>query len=176
MDLGVAPEWVSQTLPLMLWGAAIAGGVWLVFVVLDYVNRRDYNLTVADRGGSGEKPDFLSVDHEKREAAKRAGEAFDEKIEQRDQAEAAEAAAPAAKAKRVLTLASIATAFFAVITVATAAIGAIGRIEYYDEAVRRLSSWERLVEIISAYWLGFLVVALMIAAQIFYAVRQARSG
>lgn len=176
MDAGVAPEWVSQFLPVVLWGAAIAGAVWLVFVGLDYLNRRDYNLTVADRGGSGGKPDFLAVDHEKREAARRAGEALDARLEARDRAEADAAGPAAAKARRALTLASIATAFFAAVTVATAAIGAIGRIEYYDEAVRRLSNWERLVEIISAYWLGFLVVALMVAAQIYYAIRQARSG
>lgn len=175
MQADVAPEWVALLLPIVLWAALAAGVAWLVLAALDYYNRRAHNLTMSDRGGSGGRaPDFLTVDHEKREAARRAGEVFDEKIAARDAAEAAAAAGEPARSP-AMGWARIATVFFAVVTVITVAIGAIGRIETFDEGVRRLSSWERFSEIVSIYWLGFLVVAAMVAVQIFHAVRQTQS-
>lgn len=179
MEPGVAPEWVVEYLPVFLWAAAAVGAIWLVLTILDYLNRRAYNLTVSDRGGDpGETPGFLKVDHEKRAAAQRAGEAFDEKIKARDAAEAAaaDAATSGGAARQALSLARLGTIALAIISVATAAIGAIGRIEYYDEAARRLTSWERLTEIISTYWLGFVVVAALLAIQIYQAIRQVRAG
>lgn len=177
MGAGVAPDWVAQVLPLMLWAAAAAGAVWVVLAALDYYNRRAYNLTMGDRGGAGGRtPDFLKVDKAKREAARQAGETFDAKVAARDAAEASAAAGAPPEPSKALTLARLATIGFAAISIVTVAVGAIGRIEYYDEAVRRLSNWERLTEIISAYWIGFVVVALMIAAQIYHAVRQAGSS
>lgn len=174
MNASVAPDWVIQVLPVALWAAVIAGLVWLAFVGLDYLNRRDYNLTVADRGGSGgPDPDFLKVDHEKREAARRAGAVFDHKME--DRAEAAAAGEPTPNARKAIGVAKFSTVFFAFASAATVAIGSLGRIEFYDEAARRLSSWDRMAELISTYWLGFLVVAVLIAAQIYHAIRQARA-
>ncbi|MCI4666274.1 MAG: hypothetical protein MRY74_16295 [Neomegalonema sp.] len=174
MEAGVVPGWVAQALPIILWATAALGAVWVVLAVLDYLNRRAYNLTMADRGGNGgAQPDFLRVDGDKREEARRAGEAFDEKMRARDAAEAGEPSAPNQSA---LSLTKIITLIFAVITAITVIVGAIGRIEYYDAAVRRLSSWERFVEIVNAYWPGFIIVALIVAAQIYHAIRHVRAG
>ncbi|MEM9725227.1 MAG: hypothetical protein AAF909_07180 [Pseudomonadota bacterium] len=179
MPPGIAPSWVDTWLPLLLGAAALAGAAWLVLVLLDYFNRRAYNLTMADRGGSGATPDFLKVDAEKREAAREAGEVLDEKIAERERA-AAEAAAAAAAggvsetAARVAPLARLTTAAFALLTVGVTAVGALGRIEFYDEGARRFSNWERLVELVSTYWVGFAVVACLVLIQVYHAVRAMR--
>lgn len=174
MNPGVAPDWVAQWLPIILGLTVIAGAVWLVFVLLDYLNRKDYNLTPADRGGAGgSKPDFLSVDHAKRAQAQAAGEAFDQKIAARDRAEA-EAAAPAPARSKFGGVARMVTLIFSILTIVVVGVGAFGRIERYDEAVRQLTNMERLTEIVSTYWMGFLVVIGLVVAQIFQAVR--RSG
>ncbi|MEM1419884.1 MAG: hypothetical protein AAGF51_04595 [Pseudomonadota bacterium] len=172
MEPGVAPEWVQQLFPWMIWGAVIVGLIWLVLLTLDYLNRRAYNLTMADRGGSGGDPGFLKVDKDKRDAAIAAGEDFDKKIEARD---AAERAPTPSAAAQYLPIAKVVTAVFALLTMVTAVLGSVGRIEYYDEAVRRLSSWERFSEIVSNYWLGFVVVLLLIAIQVYQFVLQLRS-
>jgi len=172
-----APGWVADLLPVALWASVVAGAVWLVLSLLDYQHRKAYNLTIGTRGGKGATPDFLTVDHEKRAAARAAGDAFDAKIAARDLSEAeAERAPGPAPAGKAMSIAKLATAAFGTVTAISVILGAVGRIEFYDDAVRRLTSWERLVEILEAHWIGFVVAALIIVAHIAQAFRQARSG
>ena len=164
MEQGVAPEWVVAYLPIMLWAAIAVGAVWLVLTVLDYMNRRAYNLTMSDRGGSpGAEPGFLKVDQEKRDAVIAAGEKFDEKIAAQ---EAARAAAQAPVPSRATHVAGWGAGVFGVLTLLTAVIGAFGRVEFYDTAARQLTNFERLGQIIGTYWLGFVIVLILIAIQI----------
>ncbi len=165
MERGLAPEWVASALPILLGVAIALGAIWLGLALLDYLNRRAYNLTVADRtGNGGSKPGFLSVDQEKRDAAIAAGEAFDQKIAQQ---EAERAAKSAPTASRAASFAGWGAGIFGFLTMITAALGAFGRIEYYDAAARQLTNFERLGQIIETYWIGFLIVAIMIAIQIY---------
>lgn len=162
MEPGLAPGWVESALPILLGAAVVLGLVWLGLALLDYFNRRAYNLTVADRtGNGGRQPDFLGVDHEKRAAAMEAGKAFDEKVAREEEA----AASGGKSAAR--DYAGWGASIFAFLTLATAVIGAFARVEYYDTAVRQFSNFERLGQIIQTYWLGFIVVLLLIAIQIY---------
>lgn len=164
MEQGVAPEWVTAYLPILLWTAIVIGAVWLVLAFFDYRNRQAYNLTMSDRGGaSGEDPGFLKVDKEKRDAAIAAGEAFDRKVAAK---EAARAAAEAPSTSTATGVAGWGAGIFAFLTMITAVIGAFGRVEYYDSAARQLTNVERLGEIIGTYWLGFIIVLILIAIQI----------
>ena len=56
-------------LPVVVWLCAALAAAWFGLALLDRWRRRTYNLTVAERGGSGATPDFLKVDRAKREAA-----------------------------------------------------------------------------------------------------------
>lgn len=161
MEPGLAPGWVESALPILLGVAVVLGVIWLGLALLDRLNRRAYNLTVADRtGNGGRQPDFLKVDEEKRAAAIEAGKAFDEKV-----ARSEAAAAPGRNAAQAY--AGWGAGLFAFLTLATAIIGAFARVEYYDTAVRQISNFERLGQIIETYWLGFIVVLLLIAIQIY---------
>jgi len=175
MEPGVAPDWVVQLLPIVLWAAIAAGALWLVLRILDYANRRAYNLTMADRGGKGADPGFLSVDHDKRAAAQTAGDAFDAKIAARDAAEAAGDAPPPATSAKT-SISKLVTLALGAVTAISVVVGAVGRIEVYDDAVRRLTSWERLSEIVATHWVGFVVAALIIVAHVVQTARQSGSG
>lgn len=128
--------------------------VWLVLSVMGYMHRRAYNLTRAESGGSGGvKPDFLRVDHARREAAIASGAAY-------DAARAAADASPAAE--RGSRLAGLAVAATAIVTFLATAGGALTKIEAIQGAYNSLTSWERFVALISAYKVGFSLALIFI--------------
>jgi hypothetical protein len=62
------PDTVDTVLQILFWAVMASAALWAITETLAYFNRRAYNLTHAESGGSKNiKPDFLKVDHEKRE-------------------------------------------------------------------------------------------------------------
>ena len=154
---------LSLVIPLMSFAALL----WLIFWYLNYKRRRALNLTVAESARQdGVQPDFLKVDHDKRDAALRAGETFDAKIAARDAPQE-----PAPVVDKCRGAAKIVTILLALVTMLTGIVGALMRVEIYDEAVRRLGVWENMVAIITQYPLGFAIAVGIIAVTAFNAFR-----
>jgi hypothetical protein len=164
--MNLSPETVDQIFNILQWVIGISAAVWLVTSVIGVLHRRAYNLTYAESGASKKiKPDFLTVDKDKRDAAIKRGERYDEELARRER-EAAGKAGTAAAAGRWSGLLAQMSAW---IGVGFAALTTLTRIGPTDEAVRNLGRWETFEKIVSEHQVGAVLSVGVIAAS-FYTV------
>jgi hypothetical protein len=148
------PEQISNLIALLLWVMVGLAVLWVVLSVLRYMHRRAYNLTPAETAHAKNiKPDFLTVDHAKRDKAMAGGAAFD----------AVRAGVPedgkVATSSKITRLAVFGAALVSFLTAAAAALLKVETIqEFYD----KLGSWDRFVAILSTYKIGFAIAAVII--------------
>ncbi len=162
------PENINQILDIVTWGLVIFGVAWLVTSVLGAMNRRAYNLTHAESGGSKKiEPDFLKVDKAKREAAIARGERYDEQLAKREAP-----ARPANPVSAAGTWSRIAASATALIGVVFTAVTTMQRVGVTDEAVRDLGNWEKLKTIISQHQMGAVLCLAVIASNVYIVVRK----
>ena len=131
--------------------------IWLVLWIYKSIRAKSLNLTdMQTVDDASARPDFLKVDHAKRDAALKAAEVFDRHVAQRD-------APPVDKAvNKYCLLAKAVTIVFAIASLATGVIGAVTRVKEYDEAVKKYGIWDNFVELVNAYPVGFVVAVVVI--------------
>ena len=98
-ELGI-PGWLEP----LLWVTVVIVALWLASSIFIHMRRRASNLTSTHEAKvkKDAAPDFLSVDHNAREAALKRGETFEKELDEREKAEAA--AAEGKKPKSTATL------------------------------------------------------------------------
>lgn len=131
--------------------------IWLVLWIYKSTRAKSLNLTdMQTVNDASARPDFLKVDHAKRDTALKAAEVFDRHVAQRD-------APPVDKAvNKYCLLAKAVTIVFAIASLATGIIGAVTRVKEYDEAVKKYGIWDNFVELVNAYPVGFVIAAVVI--------------
>lgn len=153
----------QDLLPWLLWGLGLLAIIWLVSGVIGYMQRRAYNLTPAESGGSGKiTPDFLTVDHAARQQTIERGKAFDAMLAPPP---VAATVATAINYSRILALILSVASFIAAIA------GAVQKIEPIQAAFESWSSWDRLIDIIARNKLGFVIAFIVILANLVLFVR-----
>jgi len=159
---------LSYLIPLLI----VCCVIWIGFTILDGMRNRAFNLTTSETvgGSSSDRPDFLKVDHEKREAALRGGEAFDAHVQKRD------ASSEAVSSSARTGIAGKCTVLLAILSLVTGAIGALMRVEAYDNAVRKFGIWDNVVETVSNHPVGFVVAMAVIAVAAFNVFRAIHKG
>jgi hypothetical protein len=144
--------------------------IWLALALVAWWRRRAYNLTVAStaRRSGKAQPDFLHVDEKARKAAIARGEAHEEFIEDRERDEAA-AALEAAKQPINLAqrIAGFAALLMSIFTLSTVALGAVTNVSKMGDALKSVSSVDKVEKIVSDHWLGTTVAALVIAWHVY---------
>lgn len=163
--MNLSPETIDQIFDILQWVLGITAGVWFVTSVIGVFHRRAYNLTRAESGESKQiRPDFLTVDKEKRDAAIKRGEKYDEELARRER-DAGGKPAPVVAGKWSATLAKCSAWF----TVGFAGLTTVPRIAATDESLKQLGRWETFEKIVSEHKLGAVLSVLVIASS-FYAV------
>ena len=142
-DGSYIPDWMGT----LLWITAVIVAVWLVSFIFILMRRNATNLTPTQNASvkKSAEPDFLKVDHKKREEAIKRGEEFADKLTEREKAEAAAAAAalhpdakkkdPASLLENLAKLASIAFSIFSLIGVI---LGAITQVDKMNTSLTNL--------------------------------------
>ncbi len=165
----------AETLDTILFWATTAlivfAILWLLLWIYKTLRAKSLNLTDMQKVDQTDvQPDFLKVDHEKRQAALNGGEAFDRYVAERD-------APPADKAAhKCCLLAKALTITLAIASLATGIVGALMRVEAYDEAVKKYSAWDNLTALISKYPVGFTVAVAVICIVGFNFYRSLRTA
>ena len=155
---------VQWMLAILSWCVIIFGALWLVAAVVGFFHRRAYNLTHAEAGHSKNiKPDFLKVDHAKREAAIQRGEAYDEVLTAREAAALSGGAATTAKVGLWSRLAALTMATLALVA---AIIGSLQKIESVQQGINQMSSWDRFAQLVSDNKAGAAVAVIVIGANV----------
>jgi hypothetical protein len=160
------PENVSQVLTVLSWTVAIAAIVWLVTSVIGALQRRAYNLTHAESGGSKKiRPDFLTVDKDKREAAIKRGERYDEELAKRERP--APQPGPVPEAGRWSRFAASAATLTCLGFTALSTVRLVGPTE---DTVRSLGSWETFQKLASEHQIGAVVCVAVIASNAYLVI------
>lgn len=160
------PQTIDRYLPIIAWLIVGFGGLWLVTSVIGYFQRKAYNLTHAESGSSKNiKPDFLKVDHAKREAAIERGAKFDRELNRREQ--------PPAPVETVGRWSRILATTAVLIGLIVTVVGTLQRVESLQ---RDFSSWEQFMEIVRQNQLGALVAVAVIAANGYVAYTKIKAG
>lgn len=162
------PETVDRYLPMISWLIVGFGGLWLVTGVIGYFQRKAYNLTHAESGSSKNiKPDFLKVDHGKREAALERGAKFGQELDRREEAALKPPIAAVCRWSRI----------FATLTVLVGlAVTIVGTLQKVESLQQDFGSWDRFVQIVQQNQLGAIVAAAIIAANCYGAYTKIQSG
>ena len=161
-----SPENVSLVLTILSWVAVIAAIVWLVTSVIGALHRRAYNLTHAESGGSKKiRPDFLAVDKEKREAAIKRGERYDEELAKRERP--APQPGPVPEVGRWSRVAASAAALTGLGFTALSTVRLVGPT---DQTVRSLGKWETFQQLVSEHPIGAAVCVAVIASNAYLVI------
>lgn len=168
MSANVVQIVLSSAIPLMI----LATLVWLVLLGYLAYRRKVLNLAKAETVNTDvEKPAFLSVDHDGRQAKLDGGAKFDNYVSERD----APVAPPITKAddapSKYCAFAKLATIIFALITLVTGVVGAFMRVQLYDETVRSLGVWSNLQSMVKSYPVGFAFALCIVLVTAVNAVR-----
>lgn len=141
-----------------MWLCIGLAAVWLMLGLYARWQRRAYNLTHAEKGRGGVQPDFLKVDHAKREAALERGRP------------AAEPVVAVQAASRYSRLAGLAATVFAVLTLLVAVLKAVTSLDEYtamaSEAVELVTNTEAMGAVLRDYWPGLLVALAVVLVQV----------
>lgn len=160
------PENVNQVLELLTWALLAFSLVWLVTAVITRQHRRAYNLTHAESGGSKKiRPDFLSVDKAKREAAMARGERYDEELARREPPPA-----PAVEKARFWSRLGASSA--AIIGLIFTALSTVQRVEATDRVIQDLGSWEKMKLLVSEHQVGAILCVAVIVANGYTVIRK----
>ncbi len=168
------PQTVDTVLLILTWFVVIFGGLWLVTGVIGYMHRRAYNLTRAESGRSKNiQPDFLRVDHKKRDAAMKRGAAYDRELERRDEAEAAALKPPV---DRLHAWSKAAATVSAAFTLLTAVIGTLTKVDSMQAGAQQLGSWDSLVDTMNRHPIGSSVAIIVIIANVIVFIKAAKKA
>jgi len=152
------PETIDTVLRLLSWGLFSFTALWAVTGTIAYFHRRAYNLTRAESSRSQNiKPDFLTVDKDKRQQAIERGEAYDKVLQGEGPTSAVETASLWSR------FAAMTTAVLALITLIVGTLNSIGALQ---QGVERLSNWEALSQLVSEHMAGTVVALIVIAANV----------
>ncbi len=152
------PETIDTVLRLLSWGLFAFTAIWAVTGTIAYFHRRAYNLTRAESSPSKNiKPDFLTVDRNKRQEAIERGEAYDQVLQSR--------AAPSTVETVSLwsRFAAMTTAVLALVTLMVATLNSIGQLQ---RGVEKLTNWETLSQLVSEHKAGTAVALIVIGANV----------
>jgi len=164
-------NWVDTVLSGVVPALILSALAWIALSVFDLMRKRALNLTTAETVSQNtNQPGFLKLDAEKRDAALKAGEAFDDYVVNRD---TQSAVTEPTKAKGI---AGKCTVFLALLSLLTGAIGALMRVEAYDNAIKKFGVWDNVVETVSNHTVGFVVAMAVIAVAVFNVVRAIQRG
>ncbi len=145
-------------LPVVMWLCIGLAALWIVLSLYARWQRRAYNLTHAEKGGTGAQPEFLKVDHEKRRAALERGKPV---------AESAEAPPPRTRYSRI---AGYAATLFAVLTLLVAVLKAVTSLDDYtemaSEAASLVTDTDAMATVLRDYWPGLLIALAVILVQV----------
>lgn len=159
-----SPDNIDAVLRILSWCVIAFGALWFTTGAIAYFHRRAYNLTRAESGGSGVskpiKPDFLTVDKAKRQAAIDRGQAYDAVLEAR------EPAAAGTTVEKVCLWSRFAAMSTAVLGLVAMVVGTITKIDSLQAGINRLSSWERFTQLVSDNQAGTVVALAVIGANI----------
>jgi uncharacterized membrane protein len=158
------PENVQTVLRIVTWCLFAFAGTWLVTSLIGYFHRRAYNLTRAESGPSKNiKPDFLTVDKAKRQAAIERGNAYTAVLEEREAA-AEPAVSPAVKKAHHWSWFLATTA--AVVGLITTAIGSLAKIDQMQADVVKITSWDKFSHLVGQNQAGAIVAVAVIGANV----------
>lgn len=159
MQTLLSPENIDTGLRFLSWCLVVFAAVWAVSGVIGYFHRRAYNLTHAESGGSKNiKPDFLNVDHRKRQSAIERGRAYDAVLDSRD--------APASPAEQLSVWSRIAAVTTALVGLFVTILGTVTRIGSLQSGVEELSSWDKFSNIVSRNKAGAVIAFAVIAISV----------
>ncbi|HVY88616.1 MAG TPA: hypothetical protein VG942_07090 [Hyphomonadaceae bacterium] len=162
------PDWLST----LLWITAVVVAIWLVSFIFILLRRNATNLTPTQNASvkKSAEPDFLKVDHKKREEAIKRGEEFAEKLTEREKAEAAAAEAALHPDKKKTTvgmlenLAKLASIAFSLFSLAGVILGAITQV---DKLNTTLSSMDKIWLVIAKYPVPVAIAVFVIGYHIY---------
>jgi hypothetical protein len=168
------PGWVHDLLVPLGFALVALFVAWLVLAILGALHRRAYNLTKAETARPrAEDPSFLKVDHEAREAALARGDAYVRPADRETGEKAAARTAPSSSIWAFLCrlgviLVAVAHFGVVVVSVADATYNA-------ERVVQDISASDRFTAIVSKYWLGLSLGAIVLAAEIVRFVQSRRA-
>jgi hypothetical protein len=152
-------------------GTIIVTAVWLALVIFIMLRRRASNLTPIQAARKKDvKPGFLTVDHEKQEAMKRAGAAYDSELARREKDEEVEAQAKTETKGADTVMARIArllSVIMSVFTLATLIGGVIFNVNYLGGMLREYSAVDRLFIVVQEHPIAVAVAVLVIGYHIY---------
>lgn len=145
-------------LPVVIWFCVGLAGLWLLLSLYARWQRRTYELTRAESGGTAKQPDFLKVDHEKRRAA----------LERGKPVGTIDEATPTTS--RLARLAGYSATLFAVLTLIVAVLKAITSLDEYtqmaSEAASLVTDTDAMATVLRDYWPGLLIAIAVILVQV----------
>jgi hypothetical protein len=163
------PGNIERFLEVASWVVVGTGALWLVTSIIGVFYRGAYNLTHAESGSTRPvTPDFLKVDHAKRDAAIARGKAYDSELAKRE-----------SQSKKVRTagwwsrMFATAAAF---VTLLTAVLGAVEKAASYQGNIERYTTWDGLVDLVNTYPIGTAVAVAVIAANVYVFVTKVRKA
>jgi len=166
MSAQLVDQAISWATTLIIATAAI----WVALWIYQSMRQKSLNLTTSETvSRHGVEPGFLTVDQEKRDAALKAGEAFDHHVAERDAPTAEDGVAKCKGYARLFTI------LLALVSLVTGTIGALMRIEAYDDAVKKFGVWDSATAIIAEHLVGFAIAIGVIGLVAFNFVRVLRS-
>ncbi|MCC7043338.1 MAG: hypothetical protein IT183_05725 [Acidobacteria bacterium] len=161
------PENIDRFLQIASWAVVGGGVLWLVTSIVGVFYRGAYNLTHTESGSTKPvTPDFLKVDHAKRDAAVARGKAYDSVLTQRE--------AQASTVKKACRWSRLFATAAALVTLFTAVIGAVEKAASYQGNIERYTTWDGLVELVTTYPIGTTVAVAVIAANVYMFVTKVR--
>lgn len=156
-----SPDNIDAALRILSWAVIGFAALWLITAVIGYFHRVAYNLTRAESSLSKDiKPDFLTVDRGKREAAIERGRAYDAVLAAREAAKKPTAIEKVAFWSRALaTLAAL-------VTLLAAILGTLTKIDALQASVDQLGSWDRFMAILRENQAGAVIAVAVVAANV----------
>ncbi len=162
------PDTIDRVLQILSWCVIAFAATWLVTSIIGYLHRRAYNLTHAESGHSKNiKPDFLTVDKAKRQDAIDRGKAYDAVLDAREAA-----ARPSPTVEKVGLWARFVATTAALLGLVATIVGTMQKVSSIQEGVAELSSWVKLVELVSQNKAGTIIALAVIGANIIVVVKK----
>jgi hypothetical protein len=174
-DTNTLPPEAWPIIGIALNAAAILALVWALVSLFVYFRRRSSNLTPvqAARRKKADQPDFLSVDHARREAALERADAFEDGLERREAEEAR--AAEQGKAEKPLSIigliARIMSLVVSLFSLGTVIFGTTWQISRMGSLMKEYSTFERITSVIASYPVSSAVAALVIGYHIWLFIK-----
>lgn len=161
------PDSIERFLEIASWVVVGAGALWLVTSIIGIFYRGAYNLTHTESGSTKPvTPDFLKVDHAKRDAAITRGKAYDSELARRE--------TPSKTVRNACRWSRVFATAAAFVTLLTAVIGAFEKAASYQGNIERYTTWDGLMDLVSTYPIGTVVAVAVIAANIYVFVTKVR--